>query len=106
MCTCPHIHLDRGMVRVCWSKGLVPAVVLAATLLYLTSVNWKTHSKRDSMVGEHGNNYLPANYSMQSNDILKRLERMEAHINQLGKAEECLYLATEYHSSVSIHECN
>ena len=98
MCTCPRIHRGRGMVRVCWSKGLVPAVVLAATLLYLISVNWKTHSKRDSMV--------PANYSMQSNDILKRLERMEAHINQLGKAEECLYLATEYHSSVSIHECN
>ncbi|XP_041935202.1 probable polypeptide N-acetylgalactosaminyltransferase 8 [Alosa sapidissima] len=58
-------------------------VVVAATLLFLTWVTLKILSKRESVVGEHRNDHLTANYSMQGTDILERLERMEAHINKL-----------------------
>lgn len=84
-----HTKDYRGMVRVSCLRGLVPAVVIVA-MLFLTLVNfWKIFSKTDNMAGKHGNYFLPANYSMQNNDIMKRLERMELHINKLGKAKFC-----------------
>ncbi|XP_062374043.1 probable polypeptide N-acetylgalactosaminyltransferase 8 [Sardina pilchardus] len=58
-------------------------MVVAATLLYLTWVNLKILSKRESMVEEHRNDRHKANYSMQGTGILERLERMEAQINKL-----------------------
>ncbi|KAL2102683.1 hypothetical protein ACEWY4_001851 [Coilia grayii] len=71
------------MVRVSYVRGFVPAVVLVAILLYLTSVKWWTHLNGAGVVEKRENYHLLANYSMQSSDILKRLERMEAHINKL-----------------------
>ena len=54
---------------------------MAAGILYITSIKWEVHSHEERLKGAHQNE------SARGQDILKRLEKMEAHIEKLGESQ-------------------
>jgi hypothetical protein len=54
---------------------------MAAGILYITSIKREVHSHGERLQGAHQNELA------RGQDILKRLEKMEAHIEKLGESQ-------------------
>ncbi|XP_055793363.1 probable polypeptide N-acetylgalactosaminyltransferase 8 [Salvelinus fontinalis] len=68
------------MMRLGWVRGLAPLLAMAAGILYITSIKWEVHSHGERLQRAHQND------SSRGQDMLKRLEKMEAHIEKLLKS--------------------
>ncbi|XP_029617206.1 probable polypeptide N-acetylgalactosaminyltransferase 8 [Salmo trutta] len=66
-------------MRLGWVRGLAPLLAMAAGILYITSIKREVHSHGERLQRAHQND------SVRGQDILKRLEKMEAHIEKLLK---------------------
>ncbi|CAB1345936.1 unnamed protein product [Coregonus sp. 'balchen'] len=66
-------------MRLGWVRGLAPLLAMAAGILYITSIKQEVHSHGERLQRAHQND------SVRGQDMLKRLEKMEAHIEKLVK---------------------
>uniref|UniRef100_A0A4W5MA67 Polypeptide N-acetylgalactosaminyltransferase n=1 Tax=Hucho hucho TaxID=62062 RepID=A0A4W5MA67_9TELE len=67
-------------MRLGWIRGLAPLLAIAAGILYITSIKREVHSHGERLQRAHQND------SVRGQDMLKRLEKMEAHIQKLVKS--------------------
>ncbi|KAM3858965.1 putative polypeptide N-acetylgalactosaminyltransferase 8 [Diretmus argenteus] len=68
-------------MRLSWFRGIVPALALAATILYLGSIKQEVHTHSERLQRAHYNDSV----MLRGQDILMRMAKMETDINKLVK---------------------
>lgn len=68
-------------MRLRWVQGMAALLAMAAGMLYITSIKREVHSHGERLQRAHQND------SVRGQDMLNRLEKMESHIEKLGKSQ-------------------
>uniref|UniRef100_UPI003AAC8D4F probable polypeptide N-acetylgalactosaminyltransferase 8 n=1 Tax=Centroberyx gerrardi TaxID=166262 RepID=UPI003AAC8D4F len=74
-----HTHRGSSRMRLGWLRGIVPALAMAAAILYLGSIKQEVHTHSERLQRAHYND------SLRGQGFLKRMDKMEADINKLVK---------------------